>query len=214
MKMIYFRPTVSKTLFWRVRSMAKKSTGKLSTRKKYTVKNLIADLKKVGCTPSILDTVGREIVYYEWSQAQYQLGPDHPVTTHLQSLLEFMRGGCEHQLVSGELSRAADTPTAAINAAIKGAPAEFLSYELLRSPDHIKKVLDGTMEDRKREVKQYKVIEKGIRKKLKEEPDNAELWNQLRLLLWLIGKYKDSSEAFKKAKKLGWNAEETDYVAV
>ncbi|MFX1368146.1 MAG: hypothetical protein ACFFAY_06095 [Promethearchaeota archaeon] len=194
--------------------MAKKRTKKTAIRKKYTVKNLVADLKKIGCTPSILDSVGREIVYYEWTQAQYQLGPDHPVTSHLQSLLEFMRGGCERKLISGELYRAADTPTAAINDAIKGAPNEFLTYELVRPADHIRKILDGAIEDRKRELKEYKAVEKGVRKEIKESPDNADLWNKLRLVLWLIGKYKDSSEAFKQAKKLGWNAEESDFVAI
>jgi hypothetical protein len=212
--MIYFRPAVSKTLFWRVRSMAKKKAKKLTSRKKYTVKNLVTDLKKIGCTPSILDTIGREVVYYEWTQAQYQLGPDHPVTSHLQALLEFMRGGCEHKLISGELSRAADTPTAAINEAIKGAPTEFLTYELVRPADHIRKVLDGTIADRKRELKEHKALEKRVRKEIKANPDDADLWNKLRLVLWLVGKYKDSSEAFKQAKKLGWNAEESDFVAL
>lgn len=183
-------------------------------RKSYTVKHLIADLKKIGCTPSVLDIVGREVVYFEWTQARDNLGPDHPVTAQMESLLEFMRGGCEKMLIEGELYRAADTPTAAINSAIKGAPKEFLSYRLIRSSEHIKKALEQAMDERKREKKKYKEIEKGVRAEIKSNPDNPDLWNQLRLLLWLAGKYKDSSEAFKKAKKLGWSSEDSDYVAL
>ncbi|NHI83090.1 MAG: hypothetical protein EAX81_02130 [Candidatus Thorarchaeota archaeon] len=188
--------------------------SKLTDRDAYTVRNLIADLKKIGCTPSVLDMVGREVVYFEWTQASDHLGPDHPVTIQLESLLEFMRGGCEQMLIEGELCRVADTPTSAINSAIKGAPKEFLSYRLIRSSDHIRNVLEQAMEERKREKKRYKAIEKGIRTQIGSNPDDPDLWNQLRLLLWLIGKYKDSNEAFKKAKKLGWKSENSGFVAV
>ncbi|MHA2141076.1 MAG: hypothetical protein ACXADC_07840 [Candidatus Thorarchaeota archaeon] len=194
--------------------MSGKKSAKLAKRKKYTVKNLVTDLKKIGCTPRILDNLGREVVYYEWTQAQYLLGEDHPVTLHLETLLKFMQGGCEKQLVNGELWRAADTPQAALNNAIKGAPAEFLSYQFVRSADHIRGVLETAKKDRKMELKTYKQIVKGVRKEIKEDPENPDLWNKLRLLLWLLGKHKDSSEAFKKAKKLGWDSSTSAFVAL
>ncbi|MHA2069336.1 MAG: hypothetical protein ACXABY_33670 [Candidatus Thorarchaeota archaeon] len=194
--------------------MSRKKSAKLSKRKKYTVKNLITDLKKIGCTPRVLDNLGREIVYYEWSQAQHLLGEDHPVTLHLETLLEFMQGGCEKQLVNGELWRAADTPQAALNTAIRGAPAEFLSYQFVRPSDHIHGVLAAAKKERKIELKTYKQIEKGVRKEIKEDPENPDLWNKLRLLLWILGKHKESSEAFKKAKQLGWDSSTSAFVAL
>ncbi|MFX1602739.1 MAG: type IV pilus biogenesis/stability protein PilW [Promethearchaeota archaeon] len=194
--------------------MSGKKSVKLTNRDKYTVKSLITDLKKIGCTPRVLDTVGREVVYFEWSQAQELLGEDHPVTTNLASLLEFMRGGCEKLLIEGNLWRAADTSSAAINQAVKGAPKEFLSYPLLRSASHIRFVLDSVIRERSSEMKEYKRMEKGVRRELKSDPDNPELWNKLRLLLWILGRYKESSEAFQKAKKLGWDKSTSHFVAI
>jgi hypothetical protein len=194
--------------------MSGKKSTKLVKRKKYTVKNLVNDLKKIGCTPRVLDNIGREVVYFEWTQAQHLLGEDHPVTTHLETLLEFMQGGCEKQLVDGELWRAADTPKSALNATLKGAPAEFFSYQFVRPADHIHSVLEAAKKERKMEIKTYKQIEKGVRREIKADPDNPDLWNKLRLLLWLIGKHKESSEAFKKAKKLGWDNATSAFVAL
>jgi cytochrome c-type biogenesis protein CcmH/NrfG len=48
-------------------------------------------------------------------------------------------------------------------------------------------------------------MERGIRKDLEKSPKDPELWNQLRLVLWVLGNYEDASDAFKKAKKLGWD---------
>jgi tetratricopeptide (TPR) repeat protein len=194
--------------------MSGKKSVKLTNRDKYTVKALVTDLKKIGCTPRVLDTVGREVVYFEWSQAQEILGEDHPVTTNLAALLEFMRGGCEKLLIDGELWRAADTPNAAMNQAIKGAPKEFLSYQLLRSANHIRFVLDSVAKERSQEMKEYKKMEKFVRRELKSDPDNPDLWNKMRLLLWILGRYKESSEAFKKAKKLGWDKSTSHFVAI
>jgi hypothetical protein len=197
-----------------VRSLSTKKSTKLTKRKKYSVKNLVADLKKIGCSPRVLDNIGREVVYFEWTQAQHLLGEDHPVTTHLESLLKFMQGGCERKLVDGELWRAADTPQAALNSAIRGAPAEFLSYQFVRSPDHIHGVLEAAKKERKMEIKAFKQIEKGVRREIKADPDNPDLWNKLRLVLWLVGKHKESSQAFKKAKKLGWDSTTSAFVAL
>ncbi|MFX0108166.1 MAG: hypothetical protein ACFE7R_07775 [Candidatus Hodarchaeota archaeon] len=194
--------------------MSKKKGSKLAARKKYTVKQLLNDVKKLDCTPSVLDTVGREIVYYEWSCANDQLGYDHPVTTSLSSLLEFMRGGYEKRLVEGELCRIKDTPSSAINEAVRGAPEEFLSYELLRPGDHIKWVLETVAKERINEKKQYKKIKKYVKNEIKGNPENPDLWNKLRILLWILGDYKGASEAFKEAKKLGWDVESSSIVAV
>lgn len=194
--------------------MSGKKSAKLTKRKKYTVKNLVADLKKIGCTPRVLDNIGRELVYFEWSQAQHLLGEDHPVTLHLKTLLDFMQGGCENQLVAGELWRAADTPQAALNNAIKGAPGEFLSYQFVRSPELIHGILEAAEKERKMEIKTFKQIEKGVRQEIKADPENPDLWNKLRLLLWILGKHKESSEAFKKAKQLGWDSSTSAFVAL
>ncbi|MHA1924797.1 MAG: tetratricopeptide repeat protein [Candidatus Thorarchaeota archaeon] len=194
--------------------MSGKKSTKLTKRKKYSVKNLVTDLKKIGCTPRVLDNIGREILYFEWTQAQHLLGEDHPVTMHLESLLEFMQGGCEKQLVDGELWRAADTPQSALNSTMKGAPAEFLSYQFVRPPDYIHGVLESAKKERKMEMKTYKQIEKGVRREIKADPDNPDLWNKLRLILWLLGKHKESSVAFKKAKKLGWDSATSAFVAL
>jgi hypothetical protein len=194
--------------------MSGRKSTKLTKRKKYSVKNLVTDLKKIGCTPRVLDNIGREVVYFEWTQAQHLLGEDHPVTSHLEILLKFMQGGCEKKLVDGDLWRAADTPQAAINSALKGAPSEFLSYQFVRSSDYIHSVLETAKKERKREIKAFKQIEKGVRREIKADPENPDLWNKLRLLLWIIGKHKESSEAFKKAKKLGWDSATSAFVAL
>ena len=194
--------------------MSGKKSTKLTKRKKYSVKNLVTDLKKIGCTPRVLDNIGREVVYFEWTQAQHLLGEDHPVTSHLEILLDFMQGGCEKKLVDGDLWRAADTPQAALNSALRGAPSEFLSYQFVRSSDYIHSVLETAKKERKREIKTFKQIEKGVRREIKADPENPDLWNKLRLLLWIIGKHKESSAAFKKAKKLGWDSATSAFVAL
>jgi tetratricopeptide (TPR) repeat protein len=74
--------------------------------------------------------------------------------------------------------------------------------------------LEQAIASRKSELDEYAKIESGIRTELEADPDNPHLWNKLRLLLWLLGQYKGSSEAFQKAKRLGWDASSAEFVAL
>ncbi len=183
-------------------------------RKKYTVKGLMSDLKKIGATPSVTDFIGSQCIYNEWNLCERDLGEDHPVTSHLAELLDFMQHGYEEQLVGGEFWRTKDTPAAAINAALRGRPAEFLTHVLDRPADYVYDLLEQAVTSRKNEIDVYAKIESGIRAELESDPDNPHLWNKLRLLLWLLGQYKNSSEAFQKAKRLGWDASSAKFVAL
>jgi tetratricopeptide (TPR) repeat protein len=195
--------------------MAGENSIQLPTRrKKYTVKNLMSDLKKMGATPSVTDLIGAQCIYYEWALCERDLGDDHPVTSHLAELLDFMQHGYETQLVNGEFWRTKDTPAAAINAALRGRPTEFLTHILDRPADYVYGLLEQAIASRKSELDEYAKIESGIRTELEADPDNPHLWNKLRLLLWLLGQYKGSSEAFQKAKRLGWDASSAEFVAL
>lgn len=193
--------------------------GKISVelparRKKYTVKGLMSDLKKMGATPSVTDFIGSQCIYNEWNLCERDLGDDHPVTSHLAELLDFMQNGYEQQLVIGEFWRTKDTPAAAINAALRGRPTEFLTYVLDRPADYIYGLLEQAVASRKSELNEYKRFESGVRTEIESDPENFHLWNKLRLLLWLLGQYKESSEAFQKAKRLGWDASSAEFVAL
>jgi len=183
-------------------------------RNKYTVKSLMSDLKKMGATPSVTDLIGSQCIYNEWALCERDLGDDHPVTSHLAELLDFMQHGYETQLVNGEFWRTKDTPAAAINAALRGRPTEFLTHVLDRPADYVYDLLEQAIASRKSELDEYAKIESGIRTELEADPDNPHLWNKLRLLLWLLGQYKGSSEAFQKAKRLGWDASIAEFVAL
>jgi tetratricopeptide (TPR) repeat protein len=169
-------------------------------RKEYAVKSLMSDLKKIRATPSVTDFIGSQCIYNEWSLCERDLGDDHPVTSHLAELLDFMQHGYEIQLVSGEFWRTKDTPAAAINAALRGRPTEFLTHVIDRPAVYIYGLLEQAVAFRKSE--------------LESDPDNPHLWNKIRLILWLLGQYKESSEAFQKAKRLGWDASSAEFVAL
>ena len=186
----------------------------LPKRKKYAVKDVLSDLKKIGPTPSVLEEVGSKLIYYEWTCCENLLSSDHPVTTNLRDLLDFMENDYEEQLVTGELWRVADTPQSAINGFLKGRSKEFLEYNLNRSPEYIHDLLQSVAKERTQEIKEYKKLEKKVRKETKDDPNNPELWNKLRLLLWIIEKYSESAEAFKTAKSLGWTKEQSKLVAI
>lgn len=186
----------------------------LPKRTKYAVKDVMSDLKKIGPSPSIMEEIGSKLIYYEWTCCENLLSSDHPVTTNLRDLLDFMENGYEHQLVTGELWRVADTPQSAINAFLKGRSKEFLEYALDRSPEYIHDLLESAAEARKQEIKQYKKLEKNVRNEIKGDLKNSELWNKLRLLLWIIEDYKEATEAFKTAKSLGWTSEQSKLVAL
>jgi len=178
---------------------------KLPVRDVYTVKTLLNDLKKMKLTPSGLYTIGTEVVYYEWQKASDNLGEDDPIVVHMEELLNFMQTDYERRLVEGDLRRESDTPGATINSFLKETPVEFQSYALERPGEFISGVLRAAQVINKREVERYERMEKGLSVELEESPDDPELWNQLRLALWILGQYDEASYAFKQAKKLGWD---------
>ncbi|MBN2229484.1 MAG: hypothetical protein JW779_07790 [Candidatus Thorarchaeota archaeon] len=186
----------------------------LPTRKKYAVKDVMNDLKKIGPTPSQLSEIGSKLIYYEWSCCENLLGDDHPVTVNLSDTLQFMEHGYEELLVTGELWRIKDTPQGAINDFLRGRPKEFLEYTLDRSADYIRGLLESVADERRDEIKQYKKMESAVKREIKESPKDPEVWNKLRLLLWIVGKYSEASEAFKTAKSLGWSKETSAIVAL
>ncbi|MGY5876053.1 MAG: hypothetical protein RTU30_09925 [Candidatus Thorarchaeota archaeon] len=186
----------------------------LTKRKKYTVNTLMADLKKTDPTPSVLYKIGAELIYTEVTVCNNQFGSDHVLSTNMNDLLEFMQDDYERMLVEAELRTTSDTPSAAITRFLKERPKEFLSYTLSRPADYIHALLKTAIDMRKKEKKKYKQIEKGIRKNIKDSPENPALWNQLRLILWIQGKHKDAAEAYKTATKFGWTQESSKVVAV
>jgi hypothetical protein len=188
--------------------------AKLTKRKQYTVKDLLNDLKKIEATPSVMYDVGSELVYRELDWCRKTLGDDHDVTANLQDLIHFMQKGYEEQLVTGELWRVKDTPKAVINAFTRDRPEEFLKYPVGILSDRIHEILRKAQTSRKLEIKQHKKMVKNIRKEIKDDKKNPNLWNKLRLVLWIVGKYNESSEAFKTAKQLGWTVESSTLVAL
>lgn len=188
--------------------------SQLPKRKVYAVKDVLNDLKKIGPTPSILEAIGSQLIYYEWTCCKTLLSDDHPVTSNLHELLQFMEHEYEEQLVSGELWRVSDTPQAALNSFLKGRSKEFLDYPLDRPADHIYGLLQTAAKNRKNEIKYYKQLAKLVRKEIKEDKENPNLWYKLRLVLWMAEGYTESSEAFKTAKKFGWSQDTSAIVAL
>ena len=194
--------------------MVAKTSIKLPNRKKYTIKTLMTDLKKINPTPNILRTIGTEVIYYEWTSADRLLGSDHPVTVNFSELLEYTENGYEQELVQGKLWRIKDTPKASINSFLTGRPNEFLTYTFDRPADYIKQVLDSAVEESEKEQKQLERYEKVIREAIKQNQEDPDSWNRLRVVLWLMGKYKEATEAYREARKLGWDPEKSKLVAV
>jgi hypothetical protein len=178
------------------------------------MKDLLNDLKKIEATPRITYDVGSELVYRELDWCQKTLSADHEITSNLRELMEFMQSGYEKQLVTGELWRVKDTPKAAINRFMKERSEAFLKYPVGILSDQIHLILKKAQASRKLEIKEHKKLVKNIRKEIKEDKKDPNLWNKLRLVLWIIGKYNESSEAFKTAKKLGWTIESSTLVAL
>ena len=187
---------------------------KLPKRKLYTVKDLMNDLKKIDATPSILYAVASELVYRELDWCRKTLGDDHLVTQNLQDLMQFMQQDYETQLVTGELWRVKDTPKSAINAFMRDRPEEFQKHCFGILSEQVQEVLKGADKSRREEKKQYKKLEKQVRLEIKADKKNPNLWNKLRVLLWILGKHAESSEAFKTAKELGWSVERSTLVAI
>jgi hypothetical protein len=125
-----------------------------------------------------------------------------------------MENKFEQLVLSGNLTTVKDTPSSILNNFLNDRPAEFTKYTISRPPDYIYSILKDIMKITKDEAKQCKKIEKGIRKQMKDESDNFEYWNQIRILLWLQGKYKEAAAALREAKKLGWTPENSTIVSI
>ncbi|TFH11486.1 MAG: hypothetical protein E4H14_00625 [Candidatus Thorarchaeota archaeon] len=186
----------------------------LPKRTKYAVKDVLNDLKKIGPSPSILGKIGSQLIYYEWTCCKNLLSDDHPVTSNLYDLLQFMEHDYEQQLVSGELWRVKDTPSAAMNDFLRGRSKEFLEYTFEKPAEDIRGLLEAAAKNRKDELKQFKKLAKLVKKEIKEDKENPDLWNKLRLILWMAEEYVESSEAFKTARDLGWSPETSALVAL
>ncbi|MFW9944570.1 MAG: hypothetical protein ACFFB7_06190 [Candidatus Sifarchaeia archaeon] len=189
--------------------MSKEEGSKLPIRDTYTVKTLLGDLKRIRLTPGALYTVGSEVIYFEWKQAVEDFGEEDQVAVYLSELLEFMQSSYENRLVQGDIHRKKDTPAATINSFLKDTPVDFQSYVLQRPGEFISGVLRAVRVQSDREIQRYSRMEIGLKQELERRPKDPELWNQLRLALWILGRYDEASEAFKKAKKLGWDKKKT-----
>lgn len=189
-------------------------SNKLPIRETYTVKTLLNDLKKIKLTPGALYTVGSEVIYHEWQRAIDDFGEDNSVAIHLEELLAFLQSDYERRLLEGELRRKTDTPTAAINSFLKDTSAEFQSYVLQRSGEFISGVLRAAQVVSQREIDRFERMEKRLSAELEEKPNDPELWNQLRLVLWVLGRHDEASFAYKEAKRLGWEKRKSRTVAI
>ena len=194
--------------------LEKSESIKLTRRETYTIKTLLSDLKKLRLTPSTLYIIGTEIIYYELTLAQNNLGSDDPITIHMEELLNYMQHEYERQLLTGELRREEDTPRSAINVFLKETPLEFQSYVLDRSGEFIQGVLRAAHSQSQREIKRLNRIEVGLRKDLEKDKGNPDLWFSLHLVLWITGRYEEASEAFKKARKYGWDKKKSKIIGI
>ncbi len=185
----------------------------LPRRERYSVKDLLTDLKKIDPTPSVAYKVGTEILYYECTLCSTGLGDAHPVTAGLSQILDFLQHGYEQMLVRGDMHRTRDTPASAINELMKKMPPEALEYILERPGDYVYGVLESARQERLNEIERYKQIETGVRREVEQSPEDPDVYNKLRLLLWVLGRHKEAAEAFQTAKKLGWDSATSDLVA-
>ncbi|TXT53963.1 MAG: hypothetical protein BAJATHORv1_100048 [Candidatus Thorarchaeota archaeon] len=190
-----------------------KSRGPDST-KCYTLADLIEEIKQIEPTPRALFLIGRELIYHELLFCKRNLGEEHEITQHFTDLLEFMQSGYEQRLVRGELGVGSNTPSTAIDHFLSDKPALFFEYPLGRSKKQIRRILNIAKEQTAKDNAEYEKMIDGIKKAIEEEPENEDLWNQLRLVLWLTGCHEEATEAFEKAKKLGWDPETSKLVAI
>ncbi len=186
----------------------------IKKRKKYAIKNLVTDLKKINPTPRILYKFGAELIYTEWNNSTLTRGAEDIITKNLDEVRQFMKSDYERKIVEGDLEHATDTPKSVLEAFMRDRPSEFLNYVLTRHPEYVHNLLTTASEMREIEVEQCKKMEDCIRKQMKGGPDSPEIWNQLRILLWLQGKYKKADDAFQKAKQLGWTPEDSNIVSI
>lgn len=194
--------------------MVTKAPIKFIKRDTYTIKTFLNDLKKLTLTPNTLYVVGTEIVYFELTTAQENLGPDDPVTIHMAELLKYMQYDYERQLLAGELRREEDTPRSAIATFLKETPLEFQSYVLEHGGGFIQGVLHAAHTQSQREIERLDRVEKGLRKDLEKNTKNPDLWFSLHLVYWITRRYEEASEAFKKARRYGWDKKKSKIIGI
>ena len=190
------------------------SKTRVPIRDTYTTKSLITDIKKLKLTPSTLYIIGTEIIYHEWQQLVKELGNDDEVTQLMEDLMRFMQSRYEHQLLDGDLRKESDTPNVAMNNFLRDTPVEFQSYVLNRSGEYIAGVLRAADAQSRRDIERYQRMEQGLKAELKKDSENPDTWNSLRLVLWLQGNYEEASEAFKRAKKFGWDKKRSKVIGI
>ncbi|MFX0108069.1 MAG: hypothetical protein ACFE7R_07285 [Candidatus Hodarchaeota archaeon] len=187
---------------------------KIPVRDAYTIKTFLNDVKKLKLTPNALYTIGTEVIYFEWQKANEDLGNEDEITIHLEELLNFMQKDYERRLLEGDIRRESETPSATINSFLKDTPSEFQSYVLQRPGAFIAGVLRAVEATNKREIDRFQRMEARLSEELAHRPNDPELLNQLRLVLWILGRYEEASSAFKRAKKLGWDKKKTKTVGI
>ncbi len=194
--------------------MSRVLQSQLKMRDRYTVGDIIEDLRTIKPTPRPLYRVGNELFYYEHRTCAEQLGVDHPVTVGLAKILDFMTQEYENLLLRGEICRERDTPNAVLNQLLKQIPEEAKTYVINRPAQQIHQVLEIARKEREHEIEEYTRIEEQVRKEVEAAPDDPETFNKLRLILWILGRYKEASEAFQNAKRLGWDSSTSTLVSI
>ncbi len=195
-------------------TMSRQRQPSLQMRETYTVQDILEDLKTIRPTPKPLYRVGNELFYYEHKICSEQLGADHPVTTGLAKILEFMTREYEERLLRGEIWRERDTPNAILSQLMKQIPTEALTHVINRPSQQILQVLETALREREHEIEEYSKMEEPARKEIEAAPDDPEAFNKLRLILWILGRYKEASEAFQSAKQLGWDSSRSTLVSI
>jgi len=125
-----------------------------------------------------------------------------------------MQTDYERRLLEGDIRREADTPNATLSSFLKDTPIEFQSYVFHRPGEYIRGVLKAAKTIDEREIQRYERIEVGLRSQMETRKKDPNYWNQVRIVLWILGRYEDASDAFKKAKKFGWDKSKADIVGI
>ncbi|MBD3157643.1 MAG: hypothetical protein GF309_02535 [Candidatus Lokiarchaeota archaeon] len=187
---------------------------KIPMRSQYTVEQFLEDLKKVEPTPGTVHRIGAELIYYEWTCCKRVRGEDDSLTKEFNELLDFFEEGYEEKLIKGELTENEETPTSVIDNLIDQLSSELANTTIGRSADYIYDLLVATHEARQDELEEYSKLEEVVRNEVEEHPEDPDAWNELRLVLWVLGKYDSAKKAMKNARKLGWDAETSEIVAL
>lgn len=183
-------------------------------RSQYSIKQFLEDLKKVEPTPGTVYRIGAELIYYEWACCQRVCGDDDKLTQEYKQLLDFFEEDYEEKLITGELTENEETPASVIDHLIEDLSPDFANTVIGRPPDYVYDLLVATHEARQEELEEYSDLEEAVRKEVENHPENPDAWNELRLILWVLGEYEAAKKAMENAKKLGWTAETSQIVAL